>query len=217
MSLAMKFFEPDPTYLDALAGLARVGAGKPAYLAEGVRQLIARARTAPEISQRNRLMIDALSLLNGTWERSREPDLFDPAALQKEISALAQAKGAPEGVLEAAQQVQETTWTSFVEFAASPEGQRQFDPEQPDSVREYLDWFRLYKPYLVLGIPDDEERAEAEVRRRIEWMVGKLAPSVAEDPSSLRDPVRDMAWDFARQRFFQARSVKEDDTLKTAA
>ena len=182
----------------------RVGASKPDYLAEGVRQLISRAQKAPDICQRNRLVIDALSLLNGTWDRFREPDLFAPGALQIQISGLGQGSSTPEWVLEAAQRARETTWATFDEFAASPEGQRNFDPGRRESLDEFLDWFRLYKPYVVLGISEDEEHAEAEVRRRIEWMVAKIAPSANDDPFGMHGPVLDMAWDFARQKFFQA-------------
>lgn len=219
MSSAMKFFIPEPRYLDQLTGIARVGAaGNRGFLVAGVGQIEAKARRAPDLPQRNRLVFDGLRLLKGDWRPDLDPDPFDVVAMEQQIQAVQEdaVSGAEVGrFLELAREAKASTWPNFDAFAASEVGLQEFDRSNANCITEFDAWYRRYRSYLVLGLPDDVEAADKEANRRIEWMVAKIAPTEGDDPWGMRRIYLDDAWFYARDKFAETReeSVEEVEVV----
>lgn len=211
MSLNIRFADPAPTYTKTLSGIARVGRSNPKYLEQGVSQILDKAVRVNDVRQRNRMVFDAVELLRGTWRAESNPDVFDMEGLRREMAGLRAAGNSPEPDLidrlaKVVTEVEDTTPSTFKAFQASAEGSRAFSDLGP-GLNEFDDWYRRYRPYLLLGVPDTPEAAEETLRERIKWMVDKIAPEQGGD-EGLRELYLDDAWFYVREKYFGAQDKR---------
>ena len=205
MSQDMRFYDPAPTYTKILAGLARVGQSNPGYLQQGIVQILNKANEARDLRQRNRLVFDAVELLRGTWKADHAPDVFDVSALQTELEQIDRQSPVFQKLSDAVNDVAKTTPASFDSFQKSEDGLKVFKDDD-EGLRDFDRWYRCFRSYLVLDISANgtEAEADAEFRRRINWMLDKIADPEKGGDAGLRELYEDDAWYYVRDKYFAA-------------
>jgi len=115
---------------------------------------------------------------------ARRPPPGAPADLIRDLQTLVQ-------------ETAKTTWLSFQAFLDSEVGRQQFKlTESLDDLASYDEWLAIAMPAIGLDLPDDRVGMETELKRRIEVLLTKVAPSddPADDPFGLRERAgRDIA------------------------
>ena len=101
------------------------------------------------------------------------------------------------GLQDLVEETAQTTWPNFDAFLDSEIGRQEFRlTESLDDLARYKEWLALATPAIGLDLPDAEADIEAELVRRIDILLAKVAPSdsPADDPFGLRERVgRDLA------------------------
>lgn len=203
MKAGIGSYDPNPAYLQALQGLARVGASNPDYLRDGVGRILDRAKDAHDLRQRNRMIFDAVQLAGGTWTVDHNPDVFDVDTLQRELEHATKGSAIYRSAIhkkltEAVDSVVRETHRDFDDFYAKGEKPR-LRPDGNDNPLAAFDrWYRQYRVYLGLDLPADETAAIKEAQRRIEFMLKELDRLEEGD---LREFYYDDAWFYVREKY----------------
>ena len=159
-------------------------------------------------SPRKRLSVarDALAVLEGHLPAPQVLPLGAQSSalilsdLQRYLSANDQAESAQTKELQNLVDTvaSQTAWANFKQFEASSFGQQPFDLNaHPDLQPAYDEWFQVALGYLGTELPTDQDEAVTELKRRIEFLLSKVAPA-SDDRYGLRDRYDALAYRFAR-------------------
>jgi len=198
MKAGIGSYTPNPAYIQALQGLARMGANNPDYLRDGVHRILDKAKEAHDIRQRNRMIFDAVQLAGGTWTVDHDPNVFDVATLRRELEHVESGSAIYPKLSEAVESVIRENYESFDDFQQNGE-KPELRPEGNDNPLAAFDrWYRQYRLYLGLDLPADEPAAIKEAQRRIEFMLKELDRLEEGD---LREFYYDDAWFYVREKY----------------
>jgi hypothetical protein len=102
-------------------------------------------------------------------------------------------------------------FADFNEFRGSALGQKSFDlAVTPERITEYEHWLNVAQGYLATALPESLEQAQATLKERMNFMLGKIAPDDASAPFNLRERYADIVT-------MQARGIVEELHLRLNA
>lgn len=143
---------------------------------------------------------DYVGVLNRDWDddaaRAWQPTPKALADLRVRLQALPASAG-DDLIVALNQELSHTElFDSFDEF------QRSDDDRPFDELEQYDIWFSRNSPYLALGLSEDVEVAETELRQRVDYFLQRMPTGVG-----LTKTYTDRAWDYARAAYAEMRKA----------
>jgi hypothetical protein len=172
--------------------------------------MIDRANAAADVAQRNRYWSDAVLLFAGKWTREKSVVVLERGAVSLRAQELP-AKAVPVELRELTDAVVNESWDSFGAFKQS---HLRLDFRGRENwLGAFQSWFNKYLPLIMLGLsPLDQPAAEAELQKRIQWMLERAFDTINAD-DGLTAHFLDDAWNYARDHWS---SMAEADPASTA-